>query len=232
MFDALLDIRNGGSRTRAGAAVSVLAHAAVIVAAVGATRALLATAEPEPPEIVQTWRAEAQPEPPTRPSSPQLPAAPIHAPVLIAPVEIPTTLPAIDFAARPTRDDDVFAGVRTADVGRSDGPSGALGSGSGSSVHDWRTVEKPAMQIAGAGAPEYPEMLRQAGVDGEVVASFVVDTAGRAEIATLRILRATRHEFADAVRRALPRARFLPAEAAGRRVRQLVELPFVFSIQK
>ena len=162
-----------------------------------------------------------------------MPAAPLlHAPVLVAPIDIPSTLPAIDFAARPTHDDDAFSGVRTIDGGHGDGPGSALGSGSSAGVYTWSTVEKPAMQIAGVGVPEYPEMLRQAGVEGEVVAAFVVDTAGRAEIATLRMLRTTRPEFADAVRRALPRARFLPAEAAGRKVRQLVELPFVFSVRK
>ena len=98
-------------------------------------------------------------------------------------------------------------------------------------AHDLSTVDKPAVQIAGAGAPAYPELLRMAGVEGEVLATFVVDTTGRAEPGTLRIVRASRPEFADAVRKSLKHLRLLPAEAVGRKVRQLVELPFVFSIR-
>jgi hypothetical protein len=62
-----------------------------------------------------------------------------------------------------------------------------------------------------------PELLRSAGVGGRVLAQFVVDTAGRVEPGSLRVLSTSHPQFTAAVEAALPRMRFLPAEAAGRR---------------
>ena len=58
----------------------------------------------------------------------------------------------------------------------------------------------------------------------------VVDTTGRAEVATLKGLRYTDRAFLEAVRQALPRMRFKPAEIRGRRVRQLVQQAFAFEV--
>jgi protein TonB len=38
--------------------------------------------------------------------------------------------------------------------------------------------------------------------------------------------------FEQAVRSALPNMRFLPAEIGGRKVKQLVQQPFVFALQR
>jgi protein TonB len=232
MFDVLLATRHGHSRQHAGAAVSVLAHTLVIAAAIGATRTQPPRAtEPTPPdEIIYDWRPKPQPPAPAHSSAPPSSLLMTPLPVLVAPIDVPAGLPAIEPATLPTP--DAYFGVRTVGSTRGDSPAGALTSGSASTVYTSSSVDKPAMQVAGVGAPLYPELLRSAGVEGEVIATFVVDTAGRAEMTTLRLVRATRPEFADAVRLSLPRARFLPAEAAGRKVRQRVELPFAFSIRK
>lgn len=65
-----------------------------------------------------------------------------------------------------------------------------------------------------------------------MVVSFVVDTTGRAEASSIQILRTTNDLFGAAVRTALPNMRFLPAEAGGKKVRQKVQQPFVFTIIK
>lgn len=92
-------------------------------------------------------------------------------------------------------------------------------------------VDKPAVLLP-AIAPKYPDMLRQAGVEGRVVAEFVVDTLGRVEMGSVRITSATHPLFASAVTASLSRLRFLPAESAGHRVRQLVRLPFEFGLDR
>jgi protein TonB len=71
-----------------------------------------------------------------------------------------------------------------------------------------------------------------AGVEGRVVAQFVVDIEGRVEAGTVRLVRTDNALFDEAVRTALPRMRFTPAEIAGRKVRQLVEMPFVFALSR
>jgi protein TonB len=93
-------------------------------------------------------------------------------------------------------------------------------------------VEKLAALAPGNAPPRYPEVLRNAGVEGEVTAIFVVDEKGRAEEGSIRFVRSDNQLFQDAVRVALSRMRFVPAEVAGRRVRQLVQMPFVFTLAR
>lgn len=80
--------------------------------------------------------------------------------------------------------------------------------------------------------PTYPSRLHAAGVQGQIVLQFVVDTAGRAELATMKAIEATHDEFVAPVRDALPRMRFRPAVLDGRRVRQLVQMAFAFAVHR
>ena len=93
-------------------------------------------------------------------------------------------------------------------------------------------VEQAVVALPGTAAPRYPPMLQSAGVEGNVRAQFVVDTLGRVEQGSFRALEATHDLFVVAVRDALLRARFSPAEAGGRKVRQLVEQTFTFTIRR
>jgi protein TonB len=90
-------------------------------------------------------------------------------------------------------------------------------------VHTSAGVERIASLLPGNGSPVYPRALRTAGVEGSVVVTFVVDTAGRAEPSSITIVSATHTLFADAVRQWLARTRYAPAEIGGKRVRQLVQ---------
>jgi len=81
-------------------------------------------------------------------------------------------------------------------------------------------------------APAYPAALLKLGVEGSVMVRYVVDSLGHADLGTLQILRATRIEFAIAVREALPNMRFTPARMGPKAVPQLVEQPFNFRIVK
>jgi TonB family protein len=79
--------------------------------------------------------------------------------------------------------------------------------------------------------PEYPDDLRTLGIEGFVRVRYVVDSSGRADPSSLEILRATRVEFAAAVKKALPGMHFVPAKMGNRHVRQLVEQDFNFKIE-
>ena len=81
-------------------------------------------------------------------------------------------------------------------------------------------------------APVYPDALLSAGVPGRVVVEFVVDTTGRADMNTFGTVTTTHPQFTDAVRRAIAAARFTPAMLGGRKVRQLVQLPFSFTVPR
>lgn len=90
-------------------------------------------------------------------------------------------------------------------------------------------VEKQA-GLNGGLATRYPSELQALGTGGRVIAQFVVDTTGRAEPATFRALVTTHPLFTEAVRAAVMRARFFPAEIGHHPVRQLVEIPVNFAI--
>jgi protein TonB len=93
-------------------------------------------------------------------------------------------------------------------------------------------VEKPVRQLRGTCVPKYPEDLRAARTTGQVVAHFVVDTAGMIEPATFKVLRSSHGAFSAAVQEVVPCMRFQPASIRGRRVRQVVQQPFVFDLAR
>jgi TonB family protein len=91
-------------------------------------------------------------------------------------------------------------------------------------------VEKAAAPVPGNPAPRYPDMLRSANVEGEVLAQFVVNTDSTVDMGTLKFLRTTHDLFSAAVRSHLPNMRFSPALVGGRPVKQLLQVPFQFSL--
>lgn len=89
-------------------------------------------------------------------------------------------------------------------------------------------VTQTVRQLSGP-PPAYPPALLEAHIEGRVLVQFVVDTLGRAEMRTFKVLVSSNPMFADAVREALPSMRYEPARLAGKRVRQVVQQPFTFA---
>jgi protein TonB len=235
MVTGLLESRRRPERRRGGTLVSAAAHAAAIWLAVVATgRAGSAPAPASPPETL-VYVARPSPSVAPRASVPSgassvATAAPADRLVDAAPMpDLAAIAAGIPTVALPAGAFDTRADLAAAAGGGSRG--GAPGSGAAGDALPAHLVERPVLALAGNRPPRYPEALRSAGIGGRVVARFVVDTAGRVEPASVRLLAASHPHFAAAVRDALPAMRFLPAEAAGRKVRQLVELPFEFEIQ-
>jgi TonB family protein len=92
-------------------------------------------------------------------------------------------------------------------------------------------TDKPARGAPDSPQPQYPAALRDAGVQGEVMAEFVVGADGLADPLTLKVLSSPNKLFTDAVRAALPSMRFVPAEAQGRAVRTVVQQAFAFALR-
>jgi TonB family protein len=91
-------------------------------------------------------------------------------------------------------------------------------------------VDQMVERYEGSAAPIYPPDLMAAGVEGLVQATYVVDTVGRVDTATIRVKESNDPRFTASVRVALGEMRFRPAKRAGRTVRQLVEQRFRFKI--
>jgi protein TonB len=101
---------------------------------------------------------------------------------------------------------------------------------SADSVYSILNVEEVAVRVEGSAAPIYPPELIEQGIEGSVLTSFVIDTTGRADTATIEILPGAHALFVQSVRAAIPGMRFSPAMVQGRKVRQMVEQRFQFRI--
>jgi len=93
-------------------------------------------------------------------------------------------------------------------------------------------VQQAVAPIPGNRAPRYPDLLREAKVEGSVLAQFIVDENGRADSASVSVLRSTHDLFTNAVLSSISSFRFSPALLNGRPVKQLVQMPFQFSLTK
>jgi TonB family protein len=93
-------------------------------------------------------------------------------------------------------------------------------------------VEEPVVQAPGSAGPRYPDILRQAGVEGEVLAQFVVDENGVPDVTSFKVLRSSHDLFSKAVEGGLANMKFVSAKVGGRAVKQLVQQPFTFQISK
>jgi len=235
VFTRLPESNARRQRRTGGFVVSTVVHLALIALAVQATRL---TAAPRPkPDIVPHVVIFDDPDPP-RPAPPQPhvdrfrsnasgPAIPAPPTISLAISDsIPDTLP------DPGSMTDVLEHLFDKSRGRVAGPPTGTPNVGGEAPLTASVVEKQVAALPGSATPRYPSMLQSAGVDGSVRAQFVVDTLGRVEQGSFRALESTHDLFTASVREALARARFTPAEAGGRKVRQLVEQTFTFNITR
>jgi periplasmic protein TonB len=238
MFDNLIESRASKQKRAGGTFASTVIHAILISGAVMGT--LHAKEELEKPkaekvEFVQVKKDE--PPPPKEEVKPPPPEVVMKAPppkgfqVLTAPIKIPDVLPDIDLKKSVTNEED-FTGK-----GVAGGFAKGVVGGTPQPVNENQTyfefqVEKQVQPAPGNPNPRYPDMLRSANVEGEVLAQFVVDTTGKADMREFKVLKSTHDLFTNAVRSTLPQMKFYPAEVGGKKVKQLVQMPFQFSLTK
>ena len=98
------------------------------------------------------------------------------------------------------------------------------------SVYSILDVEETAVRTEGSAAPIYPPAQMKQGKEGSVFVRFVVDSSGRADSASVEVVRSTHSDFTQSVREALPLMLYTPASVGGRHVRQAVEQTFSFRI--
>jgi len=93
-------------------------------------------------------------------------------------------------------------------------------------------VEQPVTAVPGNRGPRYPDELRKSGVEGEVLAQFIVDNDGHADMNSFKVLKSNHDLFTAAVMSVLPDMKFKAAQVGGRAVKQLVQMPFQFNLSK
>lgn len=80
--------------------------------------------------------------------------------------------------------------------------------------------------------PRYPDDLRKANVEGQVIVRFGIDASGRTTMGSIMILHASDHRFAQAVIDYLGTARFEPARIGDCPVSVLTQQPFHFTLSR
>ena len=76
----------------------------------------------------------------------------------------------------------------------------------------------------------YPEVLRQAGIEGRVLLEVVIDTTGHAEPGSIRVITSTHQLFEGPAREVVQGSLYSPGKIKGRAVRVRVQMPINFSI--
>ena len=98
------------------------------------------------------------------------------------------------------------------------------------SVFSVLQVDQIVERFPTSAAPIYPPDLLAIGAEGQVQATYVVDTMGMVDTTTIQVERSDDPRFTASVRDALGLMRFRPARRGGEKVRQLVEQNFRFHI--
>jgi len=135
--------------------------------------------------------------------------------------QIPTDMPPVDLQQRFDPKDYAGSGVegsRASDIVVS-----------GNEVYAEGLVEeRPA--LLSAPAPVYPALLKEAGIQGRVILPAVIDTTGRVEPASVRIMKSSDPAFDQPTKDWVLKALFRPARLHGRGVRVSIHLVVDYAI--
>ncbi len=78
----------------------------------------------------------------------------------------------------------------------------------------------------------YPPLLQQAGIEGRVVVQAIIDTTGRVEPNSVRIIESSNPGFDQPAKNVVLKSLYRPGRVYGRAVRVLVRIPIDFKIQR
>lgn len=223
MFDTLIESHPKRDRGRllGVGAVSLVAHAAVVTGAIvatlnvgaGNTRVRVDTAM-----VYLAQQPQNQKPPEQQPLALDVPLRGFQ--TVIAPSDIPSEIPPVNLQERFNPQDYSGTGVE-----------GGVASGvvPTEAVYLEAVVEERP-SVLSAPPPPYPELLRQAGIQGRVLLRAIIDTAGRAEPRSITIVHSPNPGFDQPSRNWMLQALFRPARVHGRAVRVLVEVPLEYRL--
>ena len=232
MFDNLIESQAKRKNTLGQTITSVIVHAVLILAAVKATQGIAEAAEDKPIDTTVVFLKPPVETPPPEPPKPQDVVVSANPPpkgfqTVVAPTDIPKDIPPVNlnqkaFDPRDFTGKGVEGGVATGIIGGT-GP-----------------VDVGSVVVSSAEADEPPRMLTPGllrtpsgfeGVPGRVMLTFIVDTLGRAEPPSVKVVSSTNKVFEEPAKDVILKANFKPGRNGGRTVRVLVQQPVVFQGQ-
>ena len=234
MFDNLMaskPLHGGVQKSLPSVLTSFSIHGGVVWLAVVATiktAEVIEEAQADTTMIFLTQEAETPDEAPPVQEILSIDPPPKGFQVLAAPIEIPTEIPPIDLSER--FDPRDFSGVGV-EGGIFSGVVGGTGPVDLTQTFMESAVDERPERLSGP-LPRYPEMLRQAGIEGFVLLEFIIDTTGRVEDGSVNVLQSTNRAFEGPARDVIRRSLYRPGRVRGSAVRVLVSQQIGFTIQR
>ena len=235
MFDVLLasaahrEVRAGSVTT------SMITHALLIALAVTVTRTALENPpvpSADPAILLFVPIPPPPPEPEVKPEAPAVTPVVAEPPpkgfqTVVAPRDIPDVIPPVDLTQRPLDPRD-FTG-RGVEGGLASGVVGGSGTVNPDGISDLSAIYEATTRddrfeqaiVVFQPVPRYPMALAAAGIQGKVAMEFVIDTAGKVERGSIRVLQSSHQAFEAVAREAIAAAIFGPARLSNHPVRQL-----------
>ncbi len=233
MFDNLVESNRRGRRdikgTIGGMFMSTVFQGALIIGAVYATMGVAQEVEEVLMDTIMLMMDEPEPEP-EEPDEPPPIVTSLNPPprgfqVLTAPVDIPTVIPEVNLQER--FDPRDYSGVGV-EGGVFSGIEGGTGPVDLTQVFAEAVVDEVPERIS-CPLPEYPRMMQQANIEGQVLLQFVVETDGHvgSDIVTLS---SSHRAFEGPARDMISRCLFRPGRVRASPVRVLVQMPIIFNL--
>lgn len=224
MFDKLIESKRKRTRGRSAGvgAVSLIVHTIVIAAAVYATLNAGQSDNTVHVDTAMVFVDQPKQEKPPEQQPVQLDVPLKGFQTVVAPDVIPTNIPPVNLQEH--FDPKDYSGT---------GVEGGLATGmvpTGNEVFMEAIVEEKPDRLTSPPL-QYPELLRQAGITGRVMVSAIIDTLGRAEPASIKILQSPNPGFDQSAKTLVLKSLFRPARVHGRAVRVLIQLPIDFRIK-
>ena len=225
MFDNLIESkRKKNSRRVFGVgAVSLVVHTVVIAGAVYATLSAGEADNSVKVDTAMVFMDQPKQEKPPEQQPVQLDVPLKGFQTVVAPDVIPTNIPPVNLQEH--FDPKDYSGT---------GVEGGVSTGmvpTGNEVFMEAIVEEKPAVLSGP-TLQFPELLRQAQIQGRVLVQAIVDTLGRAEPNSVKVLQSPNPGFDQSAKSYVIKALFRPARVHGRAVRVLIQIPIDFRLKQ
>jgi protein TonB len=223
VFDVLIESKRTKNRKKGFSVgfVSLTLHTALIAGAVYATLHAGQTDTAVRVDTAMVYLQQEQQQKPPEQQPVQLDVPLKGFQTVIAPEVMPTNIPPVNLSEKFDPKDYSGSGVE-----------GGIATGivpTGNEVFMEAIVEEKPSVLSGL-QPQYPELLRQAGIQGRVMVQAIIDTTGRAEPPSVKVVSSPNPGFEQPAKNYVLKALFRPARVHGRAVRVLINIPIDFKI--
>lgn len=229
MFDNLIESKPKKQRTFGQTLVSLVVHGVLIFAAIKATQGVAEEMADRPIDTTMVFLKPPEPVKQPEPPPPEEVIVSANPPpkgfqTVIAPTDIPKDIPPIDLNQKPFDPKD-FTG-KGIEGGVATGVVGGTGPVDVGAVVTSAEADEPPTMIS-AGPQRVPPGME--GVPAQVVFQFIVDTLGRAEPGSVKVISSTNKIFEAPAKETILKSVFKPGRNGGRAVRVLVQQRVTFT---